>query len=396
VPLPLLSLELLQLHWDELEYLWGRRQSVLRSPVDTPGRLADLDERIEAHVQGLLVGGDAVTPLVESGLCADEPLPALAAALTLLRSTKEAPVLEVFRQAEAGRLDGIRQALCHAPVAPAAPLRSLLASPSAAVAVAAAEVLAFHQAPECKHWTADRLLNHEDPAIRRAAWRVVSLGAPCSPDSYRAGLRDEDVSVRREALEAAAWGGHRDLIGHCQEATDGEALLLLAILGKAEQVSRILDVGRAAGLGALWFRILGAFGHPAVVEVLLNGIESKDSRTALGAGAAFTKITGVDIASDRRVLLPPEDGHEPDEFEKEFLDEVFLPSPELARAHWQKVEPQFRKGTRWCRGLDLSEGGSRELWNRLDLESRWEAHLRARFERRWPGSPADLERFPQQ
>src|SRR5262249_22305035 len=126
------------------------------------------------------------------------------------------------------------------------------------------------------------------------------------------------------------------------------------------------------------------------------GIESDDPRTALGAGAAFTKITGADIASDRRVQLPPEDGHEPDEFEKEFLDDVFLPSPELARAHWQKVQPRFGKGTRWCRGLDLSKGGAPDLWNRLDLESRWEAHLGARFEGRWPGSPADLERFPQQ
>ena len=148
MPLPLLSLELLRLHWEELEDLWGRRQTVLRSPVDTPGRLADLDERIEAHVQGLLVGGDAVTPLVESGLSADEPLPAFAAALTLLRSNKEAPVLEVFRQAEAGRLDGIRQALCHAPVATAAPLatspiaRTLLAARSNTRSCACASSLA--------------------------------------------------------------------------------------------------------------------------------------------------------------------------------------------------------------------------------------------------------------
>lgn len=402
MPFPLLSLELLQLHWEELQILWGRRQTMLRSPLDTPERLADLDERIEAHVQGLLVGGDAVTPLAESGLSADEPLPAFAAALTLLRSSKEADVLEAFRQAEGGRLEGIRQALCHAPAVSAATLRSLLASSSAAVAVAAAEVLAFHQAPESRSWAAERFLRHEDPALRRAAWRVVSLGAPCAPEAYRAGLRDEDDSVRREALEAAAWRSYPDLLAHCRDLTarpvpaHGEALLLLAILGGAEQVTRILDVGRAAELGTLRFRILGAFGHPHVVDLLLNGMESKDPRIAISAGAAFTKITGAYIASERRVLLPPEDGHEPDDFEKEFLDEVFLPSPELARAHWQKVEPQFRKGTRWCRGLDLSTGSSREAWNHLNMESRWEAHLRGRFEGRWPGGPADLERFPQQ
>jgi len=401
MPLPLLSVELMHQHWDELEFLWGRRQDMLRSPTETPGRLAELDERLEAHVQGLLVAGDAVYPLAESALSGDEALPAFVAALTLLRSHEVDAVLQVFGQAEAGGLDGIRQALCHAPVATLTPLRSLLASSSAAVAVAAAEVLAFHQAPECKHWAAERFLQHEDPAIRRAGWRVVSLGAPCALAAYPAGLRDEDASVQREALEAAAWRGYPHLLQHCRQlsarpvAAHGDVLMLLAILGGAEQVARLLDIGQAAELGPLRFRILGAFGHPAVVELLLQGLESKEPRTAVAAGAAFTKITGADIASQQRVLLPPADGHEPDEVEKEFLDEEFLPSPELARAHWQQVAPRLRQGTRWCRGHDLSDGGARAQWNRLDLESRWEAQLRGKFAGRWPGSRAELERFPQ-
>jgi hypothetical protein len=230
----------------------------------------------------------------------------------------------------------------------------------------------------------------------------VSLGAACSPEAYQAGLRDENLSVRRQALHAAAWRSYQSVLGHCWELTarpapeHGAAFLLLAILAKPEHVHSILDVGQTAELGPQRFRILGAFGHPAVVELLLKGMESKDPHTALAAGAAFTKITGVDVASDRRVPLLPEDGRDVDDFENEFLDEVFLPSPELARIHWRKIEPQFRKGTRWCRGLDLSEGASRELWNQLDMESRWEAHLRGKFEGQWQGSPADLERFPQQ
>lgn len=401
MPFPSLSLELQQVHWEELQILWERRQTMLRSPLDTLERLADVDDRIEAHLYGLLLDGEAVTPLVESGLEGDEALPAFAAALTLLRLKRDSLVLDAFRQAEGGRLEGIRQAFCSSASTPAEPLRSLLTAPAAATAVAAAEVLAFHQAPECRSWPADRLLRHESPALRCAAWRVVSLGAPCTPESYQTGLHDEEESVRRAALEAAAWRGHPGLLDHCRAYTArplpayGDALLLLAILGGADQLARILDIGRAVELGAMRFRILGAFGHPGVVELLLQGMESKDPRTAVAAGAAFMKITGTDIASNQRVLLPPEDGHEPDEFEREFLDEAFLPSLDLARFHWQRVEPHFCKGTRWCRGRNLSAGGSPDLWNRLDMESRWEAYLRGRFTGQWSGGPVEMERFPQ-
>ena len=143
------------------------------------------------------------------------------------------------------------------------------------------------------------------------------------------------------------------------------------------------------------FRALGAFGHPQVMPTILSGLESKDPRTAVAAGAAFTKITGCDVESSQRALMPPADGHEPDDFEREFLDEVKLPSVEAAQAHWKKVKDAFAKGTRYCQGLDISAGASDEQFSRLDLESRWEARLRARFERVGPGSPASHARFPQ-
>src|SRR5262249_39359878 len=142
-------------------------------------------------------------------------------------------------------------------------------------------------------------------------------------------------------------------------------------------------------------QVLGTFGHPTIMELILAGIASADPRTAVAAGEAFTKITGVAIDSERRALLPPEDGHEPDEFEKEFLDEVTLPDPELAKTQWVKLKDRFLKGKRWCRGLDVTEKAGPEVLNQLDLESRWEACLRGKFEGTWTGLAQDLERFPQ-
>jgi hypothetical protein len=131
------------------------------------------------------------------------------------------------------------------------------------------------------------------------------------------------------------------------------------------------------------------------VPTLLGAMESKDARTAWASGLAFTRITGADIESDKRVALLPEDGSEPDDFEREFLEEVKLPCPERAMGHWLRVKDRFEKGTRWCRGVDLSKNITGEVLSGLDLESHWEACLRGKFDGTWHGQPQDLEVFPQ-
>ena len=210
---------------------------------------------------------------------------------------------------------------------------------------------------------------------------------------------------------AAAWGKHQGVLDFCRKlaakpphpdpplpggGNGGEdALYLLAVLGKPIELPRILALGKAAELGPRQFQILGAFGHPEVMELLLEGIAIKDVRQAVAAAAAFTKITGCTVDSDKRATLPPADGSVPDEFEKEFLDEVKLPSLELAKAHWQKVKSQMSKGTRWSRGFAVSQGANGQVLDQLDLESRWEACLRGRFDGTWSGNAFTLEAFPQ-
>jgi uncharacterized protein (TIGR02270 family) len=407
--------DILEEHFEALEFLWGQRQTALRSPAYMTRALCDLEERIEAHVQGLLVGGDQTVQILRAHLLGDDPLQAFAAAYPILRMNSETAtrwIMEMFLGAEAGRLDGIRQALCHVPIDMiSGQLQEAFAFSPALIAAAAAEVLACHFQLDRQAERLLDLMKDEHISVRRAAWRVVavldSVAEPLpelvfgSARPYEAALHDTDPAVRREAIWAAAWSRQPWLLEHCRKLSDHpspehwHAVLLLAILGKPVDIERIVAVGKASGLGLQRFHALGVFGHPAVVDALLDEIESEDARIAVAAAAAFTKITGATIDADERVLLPPEDGHEPDEFEQEFLDEVVLPSPELAQAHWLRMRGPFWKGTRWCRGIDLSQGSSSDVLAQLDLESRWEACLRGRFEGTWHGSLIDLEVFPQ-
>jgi hypothetical protein len=85
---------------------------------------------------------------------------------------------------------------------------------------------------------------------------------------------------------------------------------LLAVLGKPDDVERILLIGRTAALRCRRFQVLASYGHPRVVDHLLRELANSDQRVVVAAGAAFSLITGADIGSQRRVVLPPEDGRE--------------------------------------------------------------------------------------
>lgn len=205
--------------------------------------------------------------------------------------------------------------------------------------------------------------------------------------------------MRGEALLSAAWGHQANLPSLCRKALttptpeQWPAIYLATILAKPADLGYIMPLAKAVNLGALRYRALGACGHPKVVPELLAGMEDKNPLSAVAAGAAFTKITGCDVESNRRAVVLPADGSRPDEFEREFLDEVKLPCVETAFAHWSQVKDRYAKGTRWCRGVDLSQGANNEALAQVDMESRWERLLCGRFERTWHGTPADLERL---
>lgn len=404
--------DILEEHFEELEFLWPQRNEALRSSDYTLEELAELEERVAAHTDGLVLAGREAIPFVEEGLTSDDPSTTLAAAYSLLMMGREDAadlVWQAFQKAENGFLEGLRMGMSYGPIdAILSQLQKALDSAPAPVAVSAAEALAFHKKLNPKTPRLSKFLQDEDAQVRRAAWRLIMLGdAPplispgISSQLSEATVHDEDPAVRRQAMLTAAWTRQPWVLEHCRKLSNNpssencDAILLLAILGTPSDLERILATAKATELGPLRFQALGAFGHPGVVETLLEGIENEDPLTAVAAGAAFTKITAEDIEADKAVQVPPEDGSEPDEFEQEFLDEVTLPNPAFARAHWQKVKDNFSNGTRWCRGLNLSRGATNETIAQLDLESRWQARIRGKFEDTWQGSLINLEVFPQ-
>lgn len=393
-------------HLDELAFLWGRWRGALRDARYTLADVAALEERVRARLEGARVPGADAWPRLAELLHGPDAELAFSAAYVLLRSGDPARaehVAAAFAAAEDARFHAMAPALAHGPLPrPAlARVRALLSARPAWRSATAAEVLAFHGALDLAPEQLRYFLEDEDAAVRRAGWRLAALaGVEPAPRSFSRALRDEAPGVARAALEAGAWCRLPGVLAALRQLADAPApgrldvLHLLAVLGTAEDAPRIRVLAEARELGPRRFGLVGAFGDPGMMDVVLPGMESGDPAVAAAAGDAFARLTGVRTASGARAVLPPADGHAPDAFEAEFLDEVSLPDPAAARAEWEAMRRRLAHVPRLCRGVDVSRPGA-ALDANLDMESRCDLLLRHRFHHGGETSARMLQLFPQ-
>lgn len=376
-------LDVLEEHLDELGFLWERRQAVLFAPDWTVAELADLEERAEAHLDGLRIGDEHATALAHSRIDGDEAGDVTAAALVLLELGQHGAVLAAARRSGAAR-DGARIALRHAAVAPAADaLYTLTLEADLAVAAFAVDVLAFHRArrpPE-----PERLLRAADPAVRALGWFALGRLAP-APDAplLERALDDPDAHVRRAALHAAAAAGAEAVVGLCRTAARGagavpEAVAFLGVVG--DPVDRPLleaALRRDPTVAVAGIEGLGSLGDPAGVPALLEAMTVPVLASA--AADAFVRTVGP-------VDLRPHAGTGGAAQSED--DDVPLPDPERARAAWASRRAGMAPGGRWQAGIDVQRLGLEEALARLPLRHGREHWLRLRA--RAPQATSDME-----
>jgi uncharacterized protein (TIGR02270 family) len=387
--------DLVETHREELAFLASLRRGALRSKEFDEVRLSRLERRMEGHRDGLLVAGDDLPALLGDDLSGEADA-AFAAAWTLLaagRATFAEQVFEALGAADEETAAGLGEALALGAAGPLVPrLQVLVPLGAEPAAVAAASGLSFHRQLELRPRGRERLLFSDSDVLRQRAWRMFGRLPGAGPrELYERGLADADEGVRAAAREAAAWAHQEWLLAHCREAVRAQkeehALFLLAVLGDPADAAFVLaEVGKAPPPARV--RLLGTLGHPSGVELLLGLMESPDPAVAAASGEAFERLTGLGVGSGQRKPVGAEEG-----FDAEFAEEVELPDPRRAREHWEKVRERYRRGTRWCRGLDFSAGVPEGALASLDFESRWETCLRERRARRWPGDEVDLMRF---
>jgi uncharacterized protein (TIGR02270 family) len=400
--------EILEEHYEELQFLWSIRRTALRSPSFTLRDVAKFEQRIEAHLQGMLVVGERMRDLVEPGLIEADPNLVFASAFALLRLDRPATtrlVLDHFAVATGPALNGLREALCHAaPSGALDELESLTRTLNPASATAALEVLVWRALKPPAIERVRPFLASELSAARQSTWRILALlGSPADAKDYSAAMRDDDPIVRTEATWSAGWARVPGILALARRYADTpaaehlELYRLLAALGTREDLARIECLANDDTIGppAVRVGLLGSFGHPRSASDLIAKMANGDPAVAVAAGEAFRVMTGTDVSSIITAKLPPIAPTGDAALDAEFAEQVRLPDAERARAAWSAMKGQLLNAERICQGQDISRGATVEQLSAFDLASRWYAAVRNRFYGLIGPSLFELKRFAQ-
>ena len=357
-------------HAEEAAFLWLLRDAAVQAPHYSLQDLADLDERVEAHIDGLRIAGD-----VGWSICADalaqqeEPGEVFASAVLAFESGQDQRIKMVLEVAATKpelsqglisalgwlRFDQVKGHIDQLLRSSAPELRR--------IGVAASAV--HRQDPGSVLIDA---LNDDDTFLKACAIRAVGkLGRIDLLPILKKQLAAEDKDCRFWAGWSAVLLGDRDdalellkAVAVSESPFQGRSLqIALRAMGSVGAQKWLKDQAQHPDL--LRYAIIGAgvIGDPVYIPWLIEQMEMPDH--ARVAGEAFTMITGVDIAyEDLEGEWPegfeagPTESPEDEDVEMDQDEDLPWPDPELISGWWEKNRGVFRNGTRYLLGKPIS------------------------------------------
>jgi uncharacterized protein (TIGR02270 family) len=352
------------LHAEEAAFLWTQRSLAVSAPNYSVDDLATLDRRVEAHLDGLRIAGDAGWKCCDANVMAGGP--------------GEVFALSVLAFG-AGSRDRMLQALtagCASPVARSGLVSALgwldYRAVSRWIGKLLDAMLAIHReigiAASAVHRADPGLalaaaVNDPDLPLRCRAIRAVGeLKRADLLGDVRRYLRDPDDAIRFWTAWSLSLNGSReglDILTGWFERDDSftDRAVQLALRAMSIPLSRqwIGFFARDSRLARLAVIGAGVVGDPASIPWLIRQMESPD--LARLAGEAFTMMTGVDLAfHDLDQDAPAAAQDEPDAEPLELTYESDLPFPSARRVAdwWGKNGSRFAAGSRYLAGKPLS------------------------------------------
>jgi uncharacterized protein (TIGR02270 family) len=380
-------MDILEEHLDEATFLWSQWERALLSPAFALSDTAELEERLLAHLDGLVAGGEiAAGELLLPALETDEAERISSAAFALLAGGGKRELEETLAVLDGGdevQRHGVGRALeLSEREGLDAALRKRLTADDKALRVTAFQVLAFRRAAPAE--TRLEWLYRDDAEQVLAALRDAR---PLPRDVIQTVLPqllvDPRPGVREAAIMAGLVSGARSAWKACRKvAEEGGAgrrqcLLVLALGGEAQDAEWLVGLlgQEALRSDVLW--ALGFSGQAIAAEACLKWMS--DAKVAALAGEAFSAITGLKLEGAYRE--PPQEGEEDGlvPLEEEDLDADLVPGPEASlpvpireavEGWWQKARKDFERGARYLRGKKASAGELLEALGREPMRRR--------------------------
>jgi uncharacterized protein (TIGR02270 family) len=393
-------------HAEEAAFHWLLRDAAVCAPHYSLDDLAKLDNRLDAHIDGLRIAGDAGWKICQEQLGWEEPGEVFVAAVLAFESGHEAHMQAVLEAGSASRelSRSLVSALGWLPYQQVeTSIQQLLTADSSDLRRIGIATYTVHRRDPGYPLTA--ALSGDDPWLKARALRAV--GELGRVDLFP--LLQNNLNVDNELCRfSAAWSAA--LLGDMGAMPTLQAIASLDRLHREEAVKMALrsmdlaaahawqqslaynpDTMRLAIIGA------GVVGDPVSISWLTEQMAIPE--LARVAGEAFMMITGVDIAyEDLEGEWPegfeagPTEDPEDENVAMDPDEDLPWPKPEAIHTWWRNHQGQFRSGTRYLTGKPMS---SDWLWDVLrNGRQRQRAAAALELALQQPGQPLFEVRAP--
>lgn len=360
---------------DEAAYLWCLRARVVKAPHFTLADLARLDERLEAHVDGLRVAEAGGWPGYREALPCEGPGNLFAPALLALESGTEDRLKAVLDtvESEPANAPGLISALAWLPFAQVqAPIRELLAATSSWQRRIGLAACALHRQNPGR--ALDKALADSDPSLLARALQAVGELGGCD-GRHRALLRDH-FSAEDEAVRfAAAWsaGLGRDpkaleilpsFVRPASPYAEAALQVILAQMPTARARTWQQHLAGAPETLRLAVMAVGLLGDPSLVPWLLDRM--REPALARVAGEAFALLTGQELDYPPLLGTPadysagPTDDPRDHHVAPDADADLPWPEPLAVAAWWEHQQKSFPDGVRHVLGRPLDDQALRQ------------------------------------
>lgn len=394
-------------HAEEAAFLWLLRDVSIKAPHYTLKDIAELDERVEAHIDGLRIAGDAGWDICKAYLQYEESGEIFAATVLALESGVYERMTDIL--AVVDRVPETVRGLISAfgwvdPGSLQGTVKTFLDSGSTLLRYIGIAACAIHRVDPGKYLTAS--LASDNTVLQARSLKAVG-------ELKRNDLRSvvcENLTNQAESCRFwAAWSGA--LLGESNSVdvllrfvgTDSpfnsHALQLVLRSMSTEGAQQFLKQF-AQGPENIRDLIVGCgiVGHTSYIPWLIETMSNP--QLARSAGESFSMMTGVDIAyEDLEGEMPegfeagPTDNPEDEVVAVDPDEDLPWPSPERIQRWWEVNKHQFRSGERYLCGKPITVQHCRHITrtgyqrqrNAAALELALLSKEEALFETRAPG-----------
>jgi len=363
----MINQEVIDQHAEEAAFLWTQRDHATRAPQYGLKDLAKLDERVDAHIDGLRVAADAgwAAALAQLNQGRGEVFAAATLAFESRDSTRVTAVLDVGCTTPLlarGLISALGWLGPHVALTEA---RSLLISHDAEVRRAGIAGMAIHRMDP------GRVLAEAvgDPHARlsgRAMKAAAELGRVDQLPDIVSRLSDPDEECRFWAAWSAIRLGDRGSDGAIpilQTVAEAPGPMAALATDMAVRVMSVEDghqwrnhLATRADTSAFAVLAAGAIGDPAAVPELIAAME--DPKLARAAGGAFSMISGADFSLDHLegdALFPEDEDSSGGDSDLPWL------APPAVAGWWAKRSSAYSPGFRYLCGQPITDQSLREV-----------------------------------